>query len=53
MIITETWWETIFSGVLAIGIDEKKLHQLEDESFLFFKEQLPENLESTEHGLET
>ncbi len=42
MIITETWWETIFSGVLAIGIDEKKLSQLEDESFLYFKEQLPE-----------
>ena len=48
MIITETWWETIFSGVLAIGIDEKKLHQLEDESFLFFKEQLPENSDNKE-----
>ena len=53
MIITETWWETIFSGVLAIGIDEKKLHQLEDESFLFFKEQLPENSEDSEHKFET
>ncbi len=41
MIITETWWETIFSGVLAIGIDEKKLHQLEDESFLFLKNNCP------------
>lgn len=42
MIITETWWETIFSGVLAIGINENKLHQLEDESFLFYKEHLPD-----------
>ena len=53
MIITETWWETIFSGVLAIGIDEKKLHQLEDESFLFFKEQLPENSDNQEQEFET
>ena len=53
MIITETWWETIFSGVLAIGINEKKLHQLEDESFLFFKEQLPENYEEFDQSLET
>ncbi|WP_332649631.1 hypothetical protein [Lysinibacillus sp. 54212] len=41
MIITETWWETIFSGVLAIGINEQKVYQLEDESFLYYKEQLP------------
>lgn len=49
MIITETWWETIFSGVLAIGIDEKKLHQLEDESFLYLKEQLPEIHDENEY----
>ncbi len=46
MIITETWWETIFSGVLAIGIDENKLHQLEDESFLYYKECVPDSEET-------
>ncbi|WP_195891646.1 hypothetical protein MHH70_07710 [Metasolibacillus sp. FSL H7-0170] len=36
MIITETWWEAIFSGPLSIGINEQKLLELEDESFLYF-----------------
>lgn len=36
MLVTETWWEDIFSGVLAIGLNEQKLCQLEDESFLYF-----------------
>lgn len=48
MIITDTWWETIFSGVLAIGINEQKMVQLEDESFLFYKEQLPTDYDDTE-----
>lgn len=39
MISTETWWEKIFSGPLSIGINGEKVHQLEDESFLFLKEE--------------
>lgn len=39
MIITETWWEAIFSGPLSIGINEKKMVELEDELFLYFIEQ--------------
>ena len=38
MLVTETWWEDIFSGALAIGLNEQKLCQLEDESFLYFTE---------------
>lgn len=51
MITTENWWEKIFSGPLSIGINEEKIHQLEDESFLFLnEEELPqqENDESIE-----
>lgn len=36
MMLTETWWESIFSGALAYGINEEKLHLLEDEAFLYF-----------------
>lgn len=36
MMMTETWWETIFSGALSIGVNETKLQELEDESFLYF-----------------
>lgn len=36
MLKTETWWETIFSGVLEIGINKEKLVELADESFLYF-----------------
>lgn len=39
MISTDTWWEKIFSGALAIGLNEERVHQLEDESFLFLKEE--------------
>ena len=38
MLVTETWWEDIFSGALAIGLNEQKIRQLEDESFLYFNE---------------
>lgn len=38
MLVTETWWEDIFSGALAIGLNEQKLRQLEDESFLYFND---------------
>ncbi|MFP3918317.1 hypothetical protein U5N28_10960 [Lysinibacillus telephonicus] len=48
MISTHTWWEAIFSGPLSIGLNEEKVHQLEDESFLFLteEEQLPQELEN-------
>ncbi len=39
MISTDTWWEKIFSGPLSIGINGEKVHQLEDESFLFLNEE--------------
>ncbi len=45
MISTETWWEKIFSGPLSIGLNGEKVHQLEDESFLFLnqeEEELPQ-----------
>lgn len=47
MISTDTWWEAIFSGPLSIGLNEEKLHQLKDESFLFLSEieQLPHEFE--------
>ncbi|HEY4622963.1 hypothetical protein MKX47_03720 [Solibacillus sp. FSL R7-0668] len=38
MMITETWWGEIFSGPLSIGLNEHKIQQLEDESFLYFNE---------------
>ncbi|SOB91812.1 hypothetical protein SAMN05880501_101387 [Ureibacillus xyleni] len=47
MISTDTWWEKIFSGPLSIGLNGEKIHQLEDESFLFLseEEQLPQENE--------
>lgn len=47
MMKTETWWETIFSGVLEIGINKDKLVELADESFLYFSEQALELEEQT------
>lgn len=42
MISTDTWWEQIFSGPLSVGLNEEKVHLLDDESFLFLaEEQLP------------
>lgn len=38
MLVLETWWKEIFTGALAIGINESKLHQLSDESFLYLTE---------------
>ena len=38
MMITETWWGEIFLGPLSIGLNEQKIAQLEDESFLYFDE---------------
>jgi hypothetical protein len=36
---TETWWETIFTGAFAMGINKERLSELEEESFLYFKEE--------------
>ena len=36
MLTLETWWKDIFSGNLAIGLNENKIHQLHDESFLYY-----------------
>ena len=38
MLTIKTWWEDIFSGKLSVGLNEKKVHQLEDESFLYYSE---------------
>ena len=35
---TKNWWDVIFDGHLKIGINEEKIQQLEDESFLYFHE---------------
>ena len=36
MVLIETWWEEIFSGALSIGLNKKNVHQLSDESFLYY-----------------
>ncbi len=41
MLTMETWWEDIFSGPLSIGLNESKIYELRDESFLFFSNDLP------------
>lgn len=52
MISTDTWWETIFSGALSIGINEEKIHLLEDEAFLYFSEdQLPQEQQNNDNEL--
>jgi hypothetical protein len=49
MISTDNWWEQIFSGPLSIGLNEEKVHLLEDESFLFLDlEQLPHDESQSE-----
>lgn len=49
MISTDTWWETLFKGALSIGINEEKVHLLEDEAFLYFRgDQLPQENGNTE-----
>jgi len=53
MISTENWWEQIFSGPLAIGINEEKVHQLEDESFLFLSEDELPQLNNDENEFES
>lgn len=36
MLTIETWWTEIFAGNLAVGLNENKIHQLQDESFLYY-----------------
>ncbi|MCZ2258960.1 hypothetical protein [Sporosarcina sp. G11-34] len=36
MTTTETWWETIFEGNLALGINRERFAELEEENFLYF-----------------
>lgn len=42
---TETWWETIFTGAFAMGINKERLSELEEETFLYFEE-VREGMES-------
>lgn len=46
MVTTESWWEAIFSGVLEIGLDKEKIKKLNDESFLYLKQDEPESEEN-------
>ncbi|WP_342463300.1 hypothetical protein NST62_02890 [Ureibacillus sp. FSL K6-8385] len=52
MVTTKYWWEDVFTGPLAIGINEEKIHQLEDESFLYFKGQSTNEDEENDTNLE-
>lgn len=36
---TETWWEPIFTGAFALGINKERINEIEEESFLYFKEE--------------
>ncbi|MFC4409421.1 hypothetical protein ACFOZY_03100 [Chungangia koreensis] len=33
-----SWWETIFTGSLSLGINKERLTELEQENFLYFEE---------------
>lgn len=39
MTTTGTWWEEIFEGNLAFGLNKDRLAELEEESFLYFEEE--------------
>jgi hypothetical protein len=39
MITTETWWETIFEGHLAHGINKERFVEYDEENFLYFDEE--------------
>jgi hypothetical protein len=39
MTTTETWWDTIFEGHLAHGINKDRFVEYEEESFLYFSEE--------------
>lgn len=50
MTTTETWWEDIFEGNLALGINKERLAELEDENFLYFEEEEVEVTEEQFHS---
>ncbi|HWI48366.1 MAG TPA: hypothetical protein VNU45_09120 [Rummeliibacillus sp.] len=37
MLKTETWWESLFSGDLSIGISLERQKELEEEEFLYLR----------------
>ncbi|MGX9133453.1 hypothetical protein ACWV26_03585 [Rummeliibacillus sp. JY-2-4R] len=37
MLKTKTWWESLFSGDLSIGISLERQQELEEEEFLFLQ----------------
>ena len=39
---TETWWEPIFTGAFALGLNRERMNELEEESFLYFQEEKSE-----------
>lgn len=45
MTATETWWENLFEGDLALGINPERLAELDSEKFLYFKEECEEESE--------
>ncbi len=42
---TETWWEPIFQGPRALGLNKERINELEEESFLYFQ-QVEQEMES-------
>ena len=38
MLKTKTWWDSLFSGDLSIGISLERQQELEDEEFLFLQD---------------
>jgi len=43
MLKTETWWESLFTGDLSIGISLERQRELDDEEFLYLKNFNEEN----------
>lgn len=39
MTATDTWWETIFEGNLAAGLNKERMRELDEEHFLYFKDE--------------
>ena len=50
MVLLQAWYETIFCGALEVGLDRGKVHQLEDEAFLYLQ---AEEIEDHEQAFET
>lgn len=34
---TTKWWDEIFTGPMALGINKERLAELEEESFIYFQ----------------